>query len=117
MTNSKYNSHTTPIFKKLQILSLEKMIIFELLMAGKKLNTKNMPTSLLEYYHYNNNSSKRTKLPQIRKHKSAKYNKSFLVKNIIHYQNLPTELKTQCSEATFKYKVKKYLIEHDRISL
>ena len=111
ITRRPHNTHTDPLFKSLKIMKFEELRRLEQCKLAYKIKNKLLPKPILELFdslgkkthHYN---TRQKNLPNIKKHKSDLYNKSFLCKCILNYNELKSAIKNSLNiyELTNKYK-------------
>ena len=93
---AKYNSNTSPIFKKWKILKLDDLIDLNLHKFAYNFTHKNLPLpvlNLLKTNDFNHNYGTRFgSEPCIEKHKSATYSKSFLCNAPSNFRKLSIDL-------------------------
>ena len=111
ITKSSYYEHTGPLFKKLNIPTLEDEIKLANLRLAHRLFNEAMPKPLRNLFVMSKSSiSTRNRNMLILDHKSTKYNKSFLVKSIVLWNQETPEHKQIKSVKTFLKKVKHRII-------
>ena len=104
--------------KNLKLLTIHKLIYLELCRFGYTLAHQVTPTiqNILnsrggqKTHHYNTGNKT---LPSIQKHSSTQYNKSFMCKGPIKFNQLPTEIRNSKTIAIFRKKLKNHLLTKD----
>ena len=111
MSNAKYNAHTEPLFKSLNILKLRDCVICEMSKFGYMLKHDLLPPKITSIFEHKNihRNTRNTSLPHIPPHKTSKFNNSFIVKGISCYKKLPLSVQLKPSLNSFISSVKKYL--------
>ena len=114
IAKKKHNSHTDPLFKLLKIMKFDDITRLEQSKLAYKIKNKLMPTPILELFDTLGKKSHRYNtrerhLPNIKKHKSDLYNKSFLCKSITYYNELNSSIKSAPNLKEFVNKYKKEL--------
>ena len=111
INNSKKTSHTDPQFKALKIMKIKEITKYELCKLAFKVKNKLLPHALLDIFDtYGKKTHKyptRNKnLPNIMKHTSTDFNKSFLCKSLWYYHTLSSNIKNSLNlkDFTTKYK-------------
>lgn len=107
---AKYNAHCQPIFKKFQILNIDDLIELELAKFAYNLTKKELPPPLQAHFQTNEHHDHNTRhkhYPQIAKHKSAMYNKSFLCKSPSIWESLPQTIRDGYTIHSFSRRFKK----------
>ena len=110
IANAKHNAHTDPLFKKLNILKLEQLILLETNKLGYKLAYHKLPVSIYEQFQTSPEQTRyhlRERVPKINKHKSKLYNQSVLCKVNSEWNKLSQELKTKPTLKSFATGLKK----------
>ena len=105
-----HNTHTDPLFKSLKIMKFKDLMQLEQCKLAYKIKNKLLPKPILELFdsigkktHQYNTRQKN--LPNIKRHKSDLYNKSFLCKCILNYNELNSAKKSlNIYKFTNKYK-------------
>ena len=107
-------THTDPLFKSLKIMKFEDLRCLEQCKLAYKVKNKLMPKAIMELFdslgkkkHQYNTREKN--LPNIKRHKSDLYNKSFLCKSISYYNELNSTIKKSPTLYEFTNKYKKEL--------
>ena len=109
-------SNSDPLFWISGILPMNQLVELELLKFGYKITNKLTPLRITTLMHKNNGkklhgyNTRNKNLPNVQKHQSPYFNKSFLNKSIISYQRLPSELKQSNSLKSFTTKAKSRLL-------
>ena len=114
ITNSKKNSHTDPQFKSLKIMKINEINRYELCKLAYRVKEKLLPKALLEMFDAQGKkmhkySTRYKNLPNIMKHVSSEFNKSFLCKSIWHYNTLSSNIKNAANLNDFIAKYKAYI--------
>ena len=112
----KKSPHTNcdPLFQNSKTLPVQKLIDLELMKFGHNVTNNLVPEPLRKMMHRNRGHKKHEynthnkNLPNIQKHQSSYFNKSFLNRSIICYQSLPMHLKQCKTLRTFTNLVKTY---------
>ena len=113
----KITADCTPLFKQSKMLSLHNIINVELAKQGYSINRKLLPKPILDTYDKNGGKKihrypTRNKMtPNIQKHHSTQFNRSFICRSTVIYTNLPTEIKLKQNIHRFTTLVKKYYNE------
>ena len=109
-------SNADQLFRKSRVMPIDLLVELELLKFGYKITNGLTPPPITTLMHKNRGkkvhgyNTRNKNLPNIQKHQSHYYNKSFLNKSIISYQCLPLELKNSSSIKCFITKVKEMLL-------
>ena len=115
--NCRITADCTPLFKQSKMLSLHNIINVELAKLGYSINRKLLPKPILDIYDKNGGKKihrylTRNKMtPNIQKHHSKQFNRSFICRSTVIYTNLPTEIKQKQNIYRFTTHVKKYYNE------
>ena len=113
----KTTADCTPLFKQNKMLTLHNIINVELAKQGYNINRKLLPKPILDIYDKNGGKKIRCYLtrnkmmPNIQKHHSIQFNRSFICRSTVIYTNLPTEIKQKQNIHRFTTHVKKYYNE------
>ena len=105
-------AHTTPLFKKLEILTVNCEINHQLLKRFHKVTNETAPLPNRNLYKRIDRVSSRNKNFIVPKHCHAKLNNSFLVKSITLWNQLSIELKTCERIITFSKLHKQLILTH-----
>ena len=106
--------HTDPLFTELKIMKIKEIKHFEHSKLGFCIKERLLPHPILKmFYNYgkkNHPYNTRNKdLPNIKKHKSDSYNKSFLCKSLYNFSTLKKNLRLSKSKKEFVSSYKKQL--------
>ena len=107
---AKSNAHSEPIFKRYQILNIDDLIELELAKFAYSLTKNDLPQPVQALFHTNEHHDHNTRhrhYPQIAKHKSAMYNKSFLCKSPSTWESLPQMARDSKTIHSFSRRFKK----------
>jgi len=119
ITFSTYTEHTIPLFLELNILPFKKLVIQRIGLQMYKYSINNLPTAISELFdeykilHQHNTRNKSNFRHPLGKQEYMYRNFSF---NAIYTWNFiisKTDINTFSSYATFKYKLKTYLINNE----
>ena len=113
-TNAKIRSSLKPIYQKLCIISLEKLIDIELSKISFKYVNDLESKSILGLFEQSTHDygTRNKNSPKPKLHKSAQYSKSFLAKAPSIWLSLPDDVKSSTSLKMFKTRIKKYMLKH-----
>ena len=108
-----YCTPSIPLFNKLQILNLDQIYKFRigLLMFKNRTGKINMPQQLhtiSEIHNYNTRSSNNYYIPKVRLDVTQK---SYSYCGPMVWNNIPLDIRSVLNEATFKQKLRKYLMD------
>ena len=92
ITKSNYFAHSDPLFKRTKILKLSDLIMVENVKLIYKVVKSEAPKPLINLYEFNQNNSRNMGII-VKKHKSKKYNDSFLCKPVLEWNKLKQEYK------------------------
>ena len=115
IVNAKYNAHSDPLFKQMNILPLEHVIELELLKFAYKLKHSLLPIPLENLMKTGNKTTstivtRNRDMPIIQPHRGSKFNNSFLNKSLMLWQNLKDDSKRKPSISSFcKYEKRRLL--------
>ena len=118
ISGAKYNAHTDPIFRKLEILKLKNIIKLEQCKMMCRISSHLIPPSIEKLFQSTNRTESRPvtgqrNIPSINRHTSKKYNDSFLCKCIMYWQSLPPTMKVYSSFNSFKSQLKQNLLNNN----
>ena len=110
-------SHTDPLFKQLKIIKFDDIVRLEQCKLAYKIKNRLMPTPILELFNtlgkkthrYN---TRQKSLPNIKRHKSELYNKSFLCKSIAFYNTISNKIRNTPNLKEFINMYKKRLLDY-----
>ena len=119
--NKPRNYHTDPLFKELKIMKIKEMEQFESSKLAYCIKENLLPKPILEMFrtfgkknhHYN---TRNKNLPNIRKHKSDSYNKSFLCKSLHNFSMLKKEIQMSKTKKEFVDHYKKTPVQFQTLS-
>ena len=112
--NKPKNYHTDPLFKELKIMKIKEREHFESSKLAFCIKEKLLPQPIIKMFHTygrkNHPYNTRNKdLPNIKKHKSDSYNRSFLCKSLHNFGTLKKKLQLSKSKNEFVSSYKKHL--------
>ena len=112
--NKPKNHHTDPLFKELKIMKIKELEHFESSKLAFCIKEKLLPRPIIKMFHTygrkNHPYNTRNKdLPNIKKHKSNSYNRSFLCKSLHNFSTLKKKLQLSKSKNEFVDSYKKHL--------
>ena len=115
ITNKSISHHTDPMFTSLKIMKFEEIENFELCKLLFCVKEKLVPAPILNMFHTlgkktHHYNTRYKNLPNIKRHTSNEFNKSFLCKGITYYSQLNGEIKNAKNKDDFvrKYKLNLY---------
>ena len=102
------------LFNTLEIMKFTKIRKFELCKLAYSLKEKLLPEPLIELFNIYGKkthcySTRYKKLPNIKRHKSNEYNKSFLCKSLMYINKIDQKILNAKSKKEFVLNYKKYL--------
>ena len=113
MTNSKKDSHTNPMFKKLSILKFTDMIRMEKLKYAYKLYHQNLPNAIMSQYAYNKqNKTRGGTMPNMPQCRTKFLNQSLYASSIMEWQNTKIYIKQRPSLTSFVNRCKSHFISY-----
>jgi endonuclease V-like protein UPF0215 family len=104
-------------YKHLQLLKFENIIDLELGKLMYSIKTNSIPEPVLKLFQSKETTqatynTRNRNIPNIRKHKSKKYNNSFMTKSITNWTHISNNIKNSKSVNEFKNRYKKSLIQN-----
>ena len=100
--NSNKRAHIKPIYKSLNLLTIDQILALELHKFGPKLYHNNLPTPVSKGMEKIGDTSSQLKthrygtrlklLPNVLPHRSTQFNRSFLCKEIMSFTKLPPDI-------------------------
>ena len=115
ITNSKYNTSSSQLFKKTKILKLGDIYNTQINMFIYDYTTSNVPTSLSQLFTSNNSIHSHQTRHQNDMHISHRHSetvaRSFICQCPATWLNLPIDIKNSRSHNAFKYKIKQHYIK------
>ena len=115
ITNSKYNTSSSQLFKKTKILKLGDIYNTQINMFMYDYTTSNVPTSLSQLFTSNNSIHSHQTRHQNDMHISHRHSetvaRSFICQCPATWLNLPIDIKNSRSHNAFKYKIKQHYIK------
>ena len=112
IANRKRNSNVEPLFSNLKIIKFPDLIEIELCKTGYKIDRKLLPTPIIDLFHMKNGkknhhyNTRQKALPNIQKHSTPLFNRSFLCKSISLYSKLPINVRHSSSLHVFCHRIK-----------
>ena len=114
INNAKYNAHTDPIFKALQLLKLDDIIQFELLKLMYLATQFHVPITLQNIFLINQiqhqHNTRRRNDPIVIRRNYAPIDRSFLCRGPILWSNLHQDFKSSRSINSFSKQIKNLII-------
>ena len=113
----KITADCAPLFKQSKMLSFHNIINVELAKQGYNINRKLLPKQILDIYDKNGGKkihrypTRNKMMPNIQKHHSTQFIRSFICRSTVIYTNLPTKIKQKQNINRFTTHVKKYYNE------
>ena len=107
IAKEKRNSNADPLFSNFKIIRFPDLIESELCKLGYKLDRKMLLIPVVDLFHRNNSkkmhkyNTRQKSLPNVQRHTTPLFNKSFLCKSLTLYGKLPTKVKQQRSVEMF----------------
>jgi len=116
ITRSKYNEHTKPIFKQLNILDLNKLYLHKMVQFMYKINNNLLPSPVVKIYKHNYelhlHNTRQHNQPHIQHRRTQLASKQITHTGPDIWHNLPLNFKQSNSVKILKKTYKKYLIEN-----
>ena len=114
---SKLHRQTQLTYKHLNIMKLDNIIEMELGKLMFNIKNKSVPESLTRLFHLTNPlqtryNTRNRNIPNLAKHKTQIFNKSFLTKTYSNWATLNVETKTSKNIHEFKYRFKRSVLSN-----
>ena len=103
-----------PLFKQSKMLPLHNMINVELAKQGYNINRKLLPKSILDIFDKNGGKkthrypTRNKMMPNVQKHHSTQFNRSFICKGMVIFTNLPNAIKQKPNICGFITNIKNH---------
>ena len=116
ITGQKKNVDPTYLFNKLRILKFKDIIHIAMCKLGHNISHKHYPSPILNLFDKfggektHRYPTQNKHVPNVQRHHSEQYNKSFLCRNVTVYNKLPQRLKNVDNTTTFIRQLKQHIL-------
>ena len=118
INKSSPTSDITGQFERLKILKLDELITLNLCKLGQKISFNNLPKPIIQIFNFDGGKNQHTyptrnqNVPNIQKHDTLLFNRSFLCKSLTEFSQLPMYLKMEKNHNKFLKQCKQHLTQN-----